>query len=110
MKVRWSILALQLVFIINGLFLVVVGLVSIKNYFARTRMYVSFGIILINVAVILSYLHRSPEITTTPIQAIFNSRSIDQQAVCSACSKPNDIKADYCSVCGHQMNVEEKED
>jgi hypothetical protein len=106
MKIRWSILALQLVFIINGLFLIIIGLVSIRNYFAHTRMYVSVGIILINVAVILSYLHRSPEISTTPIQAIF---APSQQGVCSVCSKPNIIKADYCSVCGHQMSIEKKE-
>jgi hypothetical protein len=69
-------------------------------------MYVAFGIILINVAVTLSYLHKSPEITKTPIRPTFDS---SQQVVCPLCSKPNVIKADYCPVCGHKMYVEEKE-
>ena len=103
MKIRWLILTIQVMFFFEGLFLIVIGLLSIQNYFTEARISFSFGVILINIAVIPSFLHKNIEKTKILSQPTFAS---SQQVLCTLC-KRNVIKADYCSICGHKLDAEE---
>jgi hypothetical protein len=89
--------------IFNGLLLIMTGLTYVSNYFTRTRMYIALGLILINIAVILSYLHKKSEMTITHTQPILVS---SLQKKCPICGKPLNTKAAFCSVCGHKRYVE----
>lgn len=104
MKIKWLIFTLQLMLFIDGLFLIVTGLLNIQYYFIQARIYISFGVILINIAVILSFQYKNFGKTKILTQPTFAS---SQQVLCTLCGKPNVIKADFCSICGHKMDAEE---
>ena len=102
MKIRWLILALQLTIFVDGLFFIVIGLLNTQIHFTQARVSVSFGVILINVAIILSFLHKKLEKT----KILTQSSASSQQVLCTLCGKRNSTKADFCSICGNKMDAE----
>jgi len=105
LKIRLSLLLLQIMFIVNGISLVLVGLSSTRIDFTLTRIYVAFGVILINIAVILSFLHRRRERTRNLIQQKFNRLQVS----CPLCNKLNFIETSYCHVCGNKLETKRRE-